>query len=95
MKMSDQFQVPVDLPRRKQLVMVNWKGFGRKLSWPNFWYYPVIRLDGLRKTTKNLNQDSLPPGPRFEPGTSRIRSRSVNHSTTTFGKYRYSGEKKY
>jgi hypothetical protein len=24
-------------------------------------------------------------GPRFEPGTSKIRNRSVNHSTTTFG----------
>jgi hypothetical protein len=25
-------------------------------------------------------------GPRFEPGTSWIQSRSANHSTTTFGR---------
>jgi hypothetical protein len=32
-------------------------------------YYPGIRLEGLRKTAKNRS-----PGPRFEPGTYRIRS---------------------
>jgi hypothetical protein len=47
-------------------------------------YYPSIHLEGLRKTTKILNQDSWLPGPRFEHRTSRIRSRSVSHSTTTF-----------
>jgi hypothetical protein len=39
------------------------------------------------KTTKNLNQRIRSPGPRFEPGTSRIRNMSVNHSTTTFLSY--------
>jgi hypothetical protein len=29
-------------------------------------------LEGLRETMKDLNQDSRPPGPRFEPGTSQI-----------------------
>jgi hypothetical protein len=48
-------------------------------------YYPGIRVEGLRKTTKNLNQDSRSPGSRFEAGTSQIRSRTINHSTTTFG----------
>jgi hypothetical protein len=43
-------------------------------------YYPSIHLEGLRKTTNNLNHDSWSPGPRFEPRTSRILSRSVNHS---------------
>jgi hypothetical protein len=57
---------------------VNWKGFGRNGSRPNLRSYPSIRLEILRKTMKNLNEDSLSPGPRFEPGTSRIRSRSVN-----------------
>jgi hypothetical protein len=50
-------------------------------------YYPGIRLEGPRKTTKNLNQDSRSSGTRFETGTFRIRSRSVNHSTTTFDKW--------
>jgi hypothetical protein len=58
-------------------------------------YYPGIRLEGLQKTTKNLNQDRGSPGPRIEPGTSRIRSRSVNHSTTTFGVWRGKICKKY
>jgi hypothetical protein len=41
-------------------------------------YYASIRPEGLRKTMKNLNQDSRSAGPRFEPGTSQIRRRSVN-----------------
>jgi hypothetical protein len=48
-------------------------------------YYPRICLKWLRKTTRNLHRDSRSPGPTFEPGTSRMRSRSVNHSATTFG----------
>jgi len=42
-------------------------------------YYPGICLEGLRKITKNLNQDSWLPEPRFEPRTSRMWSRSINH----------------
>jgi hypothetical protein len=49
-----------------------------------------VCMEGLRKTTKNLNQDSRSPVPRFEPGTSRIRNRSVNRSTTTFGQIQLS-----
>jgi hypothetical protein len=65
--------------------MVSRKGFGSKLSWPYLRYYPGIRLEELRKTTKILNHDSLSPGPRFEPETSRMRSRNVvNHPTMTF-----------
>jgi hypothetical protein len=52
-----------------------------------FKYYHGIHMVGLRKTTKKLIQDSRSPGPRFEPGTSRIRSRSVNQSTTTLWHY--------
>jgi hypothetical protein len=40
-------------------------------------YYPGIRLEGLRKNTKNRNQEGRSPGKRIEPGTSRIRSTSV------------------
>jgi hypothetical protein len=32
---------------------MNWKGFGRKLSWPNFKVLPGIRLEGQGKTKKN------------------------------------------
>jgi hypothetical protein len=65
-------------------MMRNWRGFCRKRLWPN---YNIVSRNslGLRKSMKTLNQDSRSPGPRFEPGILRIRSRSVNHSTTTFG----------
>jgi hypothetical protein len=46
-------------------------------------HYPSTGLEGLRKTMKNLNQGSRSLGSRFQHGTSRIRSRSVNHSTAT------------
>jgi hypothetical protein len=29
-------------------------GYGRKLSWSNFGYYPGICLEGLREATKTL-----------------------------------------
>jgi hypothetical protein len=63
--------------------MIKWKGFCRKLSWPNFnvLYLHSPGLDGLRKTMKTLNQDSRPPG------NSGIRSRIVHHSTTTLGSH--------
>jgi hypothetical protein len=41
--------------------MTNWKGYGRKKSWPNLRYYPGIFLDRLRKTTKT-HQDTRSPG---------------------------------
>jgi hypothetical protein len=44
-------------------------------------YYTGIRLEGLRKAIKTLNQNRRWPGPRFEPGKSLIWSRSVNYST--------------
>jgi hypothetical protein len=58
-------------------MMMNGKVFDRKQSWPTLRYYADICLEGTRKTTKNLTQHSRWPGPRFEPGTSQIRSRSV------------------
>lgn len=63
--------------------MTTWKVFGsRRLI---LRCDPDICLEGLIKITKHLNQDILSPGPSFEPGTSRIRNRSDNHSTTMFG----------
>jgi hypothetical protein len=47
---------------------IYWKGFGRKRSWPSLWYYPGIPLEGLKKTTEVLYQDSLSPGRDFNPG---------------------------
>jgi hypothetical protein len=32
--------------------MMNWKGYGRKQSWPNLRYFPNIFLEGLRKLQK-------------------------------------------
>jgi hypothetical protein len=48
-------------------------------------YCPGIHLEGQRKTTTNLNQDNRSQGPRIEPGTFRMKSKSVKHSTTTCG----------
>jgi hypothetical protein len=66
-------------------MMMNWKGFGRNWLWPNLkvlsWYSP----GGTVESHINLDQDSRSPEPRIEPGTTRIQSRSVNHSTTMFG----------
>jgi hypothetical protein len=30
---------------------MNWKGYGRKQSWPSLRYYPSIFVEELRKTT--------------------------------------------
>jgi hypothetical protein len=60
-------------------------GSGRGLIKVLIMVMPAIRVEGLRKTTKTHNQHSQSLGPRFEPGTSRIQSRNVNHSTATFG----------
>jgi hypothetical protein len=38
--------------------MMNWKGFQWKRLWPILMYYTTICLEGLRKTTKNISQDS-------------------------------------
>jgi hypothetical protein len=59
-------------------VTVNWKRWGRKLSWPNTRFYPTIFLEELIETTENL------PGypvsrPKFEPVTSWTQSRNVKH----------------
>jgi hypothetical protein len=43
--------------------MMNWKGSGRKRSWPNLRHYLSICLEGLKKTTKTLNQGYLNPVP--------------------------------
>jgi hypothetical protein len=37
-------------------------------SWPNLICYPSIRLEGLRKTTKELRRDSRSPGWHLKSG---------------------------
>jgi hypothetical protein len=74
---------------------MKWKGWERKLSWPNLKYYPGICLEGLRKTTKNIGQDSRSPGPdlnsgppEYEAGVLATRPRSsVTISTLQFIPY--------
>jgi hypothetical protein len=57
---------------------MNWRGDGRKRSWPKFKALFSIFLEGLRKPTKILRQENQ-SGPKFEPGISRIRVTSDNH----------------
>jgi hypothetical protein len=54
---------------------MNWKGCGRKRSWPDVRYFPGICLEGVRKTTKYLSQDNRSLGrdlnlgpPEYEAG---------------------------
>jgi hypothetical protein len=52
--------------------MMNWKGCGRRQSsWPNLKYYPSICLQGLRKTTKNLSENT---GLRTEIWTQKLQN---------------------
>jgi hypothetical protein len=63
---------------------MNWKGRGRKRSWPNLKYFCGIRLEILRKPMKNSQQPVS--GSRFEAGISRIRSKSADNYTATLGR---------
>jgi hypothetical protein len=57
--------------------MVKWKEFGRKRSWPNLkvgLLCPVTHLEGLRKTTKTLRQDSRSSGQDWNPGPPEYES---------------------
>jgi hypothetical protein len=47
--------------------MLNWKGCGMTLSWPNLTYYAVICLKGLRKNTENLSRDIRSSGRYLYP----------------------------
>jgi hypothetical protein len=46
-------------------MMLNWKGFGRKRLWPDFEVLSWHSCGGTEENYKNLNRDSLSPGPRF------------------------------
>jgi hypothetical protein len=56
----------------------------RKRSWPNSKLLSR-HLPGETEESHEKTKSGQPvSGPRFEPGTSRIRIRCVNHLTTTF-----------
>jgi hypothetical protein len=48
--------------------LINFKQSGRKRTCPNLRCYPGICLEELRKTTKNLSQDSKSSGRYLTPG---------------------------
>jgi hypothetical protein len=49
--------------------VVNWKGCGRKQPWPSLRHCPDICVKRLRKTTKNLSQNSWSPGRGLNMGS--------------------------
>jgi hypothetical protein len=44
------------------------RGFGRRRSWPDLRYYFGTCLEVLRKNTKIISQDSRSPGRDLNPG---------------------------
>jgi hypothetical protein len=48
--------------------MMNWKGCGKKRSWPNFKVLSRHLRSGTDKNTKRLSQDSQSPGWSLNPG---------------------------
>jgi hypothetical protein len=55
--------------------MMKWKGIGRNWLWPNFKVLSWHSLEELRKTTKNLSQDSQYQGRYFKLGPSECEVR--------------------
>jgi hypothetical protein len=51
------------------IIIMNREGCGRNWLWPNLRYYPGILLEGLRKTMKDLREDSGHPsrGSKWAP----------------------------
>jgi hypothetical protein len=50
---------------------MNWKGRTSKRSWPNISTNPGIFLEQVKKTMKNLIQDSRSPGLDLNPGPTK------------------------
>jgi hypothetical protein len=64
---------------------MNWKGLGRKQPWPNLKLLSRHSPGGTEEYHKKSQSGETVSGPRFEPGTFRIRSKSANHSTVMYG----------
>jgi hypothetical protein len=73
------------------LMINNHKGYGRKRPWPNLKYYRYHCncLEGLRNANKDPQSGWTVSAPRFKLGSSRIRSRSANHSAAKFADRSY------
>jgi hypothetical protein len=48
--------------------MINWEKFWKKRQWSNLKYYPGIYLEGLRKMTEILSQQSRSSGRDLNSG---------------------------
>jgi hypothetical protein len=66
--------------------MMNWKGFGRDRSETNFKVLRRNSSGGINNNHETFQSEWPVSRPRFETEAFRIRSSSVNHSTTAFGK---------
>jgi hypothetical protein len=60
-------------------MMMNWKGFGRKQSWPNFKVLSQSLHGGTDENHEKTQSGQLSLELIFDPETSRIQSRSVIH----------------
>jgi hypothetical protein len=78
---SNDFFLALQRMLREHLILK----FGRRRLWTNFKVLYLRSPGRTEENPRNLNQDSMSPGPRLEPWTSRMRSRSVYQSTKTFG----------
>jgi hypothetical protein len=48
-------------------MVMNWKGFGIKRSWPNFKVLSRLSPGGTEENNENLNQDNRSTGQRIGP----------------------------
>jgi hypothetical protein len=55
----------------------------KEAGWPNFKCYSSICVEGLRKTTKNLSQDSRSRGQHLKLGPPKYEAGVVVHVVTT------------
>jgi hypothetical protein len=63
--------------------MMNCKGCGRRRSWPHLNVLSQQLPGGTEKKTRKTSVRIAGVRAAFEPVTSRIRNRSLNHSTAT------------
>jgi hypothetical protein len=63
---------------------MNGEKFGRKWWWRNLSYYPNIYLEGLRKATKDLSEDSRYSGRNSNQVTPKYKSEQLPLELTCF-----------
>jgi hypothetical protein len=67
--------VPHSIQLRMTGILMNWKGYGRKWSWPSIRYCPCSYQDGIKNTLQPFS------GTWFERYLFSTQNISVNHST--------------